>query len=211
MSEQAPKPKPESETKADPSAYSFPGCLRYDVLSGFLVFLIALPLCLGIAAASGYPPIGGVITAIVGGIVASLISNSELTIKGPAAGLIAIVAGCVGEMQEIDSAGAFPGYRLALAVGVGAAVLQIVFGLVKAGKLGDFCPTAAVHGLLASIGVIIMLSQFQRMVGVTDKLPFEPRVLIQSWPTKRRAAAGLKLESLNAKIHTRSGVTMTGV
>jgi MFS superfamily sulfate permease-like transporter len=173
-----PATKDTTESSIDPSAYSFPGCLKYDLVSGFLVFLIALPLCLGIGAASGYPPIGGVITAIVGGIVASLISNSELTIKGPAAGLIAIVAGCVGAMQEIDPSGAYPGYRLALAVGVGAAALQIIFGLVKAGKLGDFFPTAAVHGLLASIGVIIMLSQFQKMLGVTDTLPYEPRVLI---------------------------------
>ena len=177
-----PVTKDTTETSTDPSAYSFPGCLKYDVVSGFLVFLIALPLCLGIAAASGYPPIGGVITAIVGGIVASLISNSELTIKGPAAGLIAIVAACVGEMQQYDTADTFPGYRLALAVGVGAAALQIVFGLVKAGKLGDFFPTAVVHGLLASIGVIIMLSQFQKMLGVTDTLPYEPRVLISFYP-----------------------------
>lgn len=90
-----PAPKTTTETSLDPSAYSFPGCLKFDIVSGFLVFLIALPLCLGIAKASGYPPVGGVITAIVGGIVASLISNSELTIKGPAAGLIGIIAGCV--------------------------------------------------------------------------------------------------------------------
>ena len=181
MSEHASK----AEAKTDPSAYSFPGCLKYDVISGFLVFLIALPLCLGIAKASGYPPVGGVITAIVGGILASLISNSELTIKGPAAGLIAIVAGCVtafgGTFGSDPTADAIA-YKAALAVGVVAAVLQIVFGLLKAGKLGDFFPTAAVHGLLASIGVIIMIRQFLNVLGVAAKQPREATELIMDYP-----------------------------
>src|SRR5262245_58537069 len=108
--------------------------MQADALAGFLVFLIALPLCLAIAKASGYPPIGGVITAIVGGIVTSLISNSELTIKGPAAGMIAIVAGCTADFGGTfgkDLTADFTAYRLALAVGVAAAVLQILFGLFK--------------------------------------------------------------------------------
>ncbi len=180
-----PATKDTTETSTDPSAYSFPGCLKFDVVSGFLVFLIALPLCLGIAKASGYPPVGGVITAIVGGILASLISNSELTIKGPAAGLIAIVAGCVtafGGTFGSDAVADAAAYKAALAVGVVAAGLQIVFGLVKAGKLGDFFPTAAVHGLLASIGVIIMIRQFLFVLGVAAKQPGEATHLIAHYP-----------------------------
>jgi MFS superfamily sulfate permease-like transporter len=160
--------------------------IQKDALAGFLVFLIALPLCLAIAKVSGFPPIAGVITAIVGGIVASLISNSELTIKGPAAGLIPIVAlsvtafgGTFGKDPVADGAA----YRMVLAVGVVAGVLQILLGLLKAGKLGDFFPTAVVHGLLASIGVIIMIKSGLSMIGVTAPLPKENTELIREYPS----------------------------
>jgi len=154
-----------------------------DVVAGFLVFLIALPLCLGISLACGFPAIAGVFTAIIGSILTTFLSNSELTIKGPAAGLIVVVVGAVtdfGFTAGQNPAADMQAYRMVLAIGVAAGVVQIAFGLVRAGVLGDFFPTSAVHGMLAAIGVIIMLKQLPIAMG--ESAQGEPLEILRELP-----------------------------
>ena len=161
-----PAPSPAKGGALRPPADGLTGLvhnLRHDLGAGFMVALIALPLCLGISMASGFPPVAGLFTAIVGGLVVSLFMGSRVTIKGPAAGLIVIALGCVQELGGGDPAAAYP---LALAVVVAAGLVQVVLGLVRAGVLADYFPAAAVHGMLAAIGVIIAAKQLHVMVGL---------------------------------------------
>lgn len=125
-----------------------------DATSGFIVFLLAMPLSLGIAKASDFPPLMGLLTAIIGGLFVSFFAGSRLTIKGPAAGLIVILVGGVAEFG-----GGEQGWHLLLGAAVVAGLVQILFGLFKWGKLVDFFPLSAVHGMLAAIGIIIILKQ----------------------------------------------------
>lgn len=134
---------------------------RQDALSGFLVFLLALPLSLGIAKASEFPPAMGVLTAMIGGLFVSFFAGSRLTIKGPAAGLITICAGAVTELG-----GGPEGWKLALGVIVVASLIQMVFGFLKFGSLSDFFPPSAVHGMLAAIGLIIFSKQIHILLGI---------------------------------------------
>lgn len=162
--------------------------VRFDAVAGFLVFLIAMPLCLAIARASGFPPIAGIWTAVIGGVLCTLVSNSQLTIKGPAAGLIVIVYGAVTDLGGELGAGlpdaerAYLGYKLALGVGVTAGVIQILFGLVRAGRLADFFPLTPVHGMLASIGLIIIAKQAYEVLGATPEKGAGPLQLYAGLP-----------------------------
>jgi MFS superfamily sulfate permease-like transporter len=139
-----------------------------DMLSGFLVFLLALPLSLGIAKASDFPPIYGLITAMFGGVVVSFIMGAPLTIKGPAAGLIVIVAGSVAELGHDNNE---IGWHLALGAIIVAGALQVLMGWLKWGKYTDIFPLSAVHGMLAAIGIIIISKQVHVLAGFSPTTP----------------------------------------
>lgn len=131
-----------------------------DLISGLLVFLLALPLSLGIAKASGFPAAMGVLTAMIGGLFTSFFKVSEMTIKGPAAGLITVAASAIAEFGADEKA-----WHIVCAVIVVMAILQIAFGFLKFGSLSDFFPHTAVHGMLAAIGIIIMAKQIPVLLG----------------------------------------------
>jgi MFS superfamily sulfate permease-like transporter len=135
---------------------------KADMLSGFLVFLLALPLSLGIAKASDFPPIYGLISAMFGGVLVSFIMGAPLTIKGPAAGLIVIVAGSVAELGHGNNE---LGWHLALGAIIVAGALQVLMGWFKWGKYTDLFPLSAVHGMLAAIGIIIISKQVHILAG----------------------------------------------
>lgn len=133
-----------------------PRPLIVNFLSGTIVFLVALPLCLGIAIASDADPISGLISGIVGGVVVGILSGSHTSVSGPAAGLTAIVAAQIAEL------GSFSTFLLAVVL---AGVVQIVLGLLKAGALSAFFPSSVVKGLLAAIGFIIIIKQLPLLFG----------------------------------------------
>lgn len=151
-----------------------------DIVSGLIVSLLAMPLSLGIAKASDFPPLMGLLTAIIGGMVVSFFAGSKLTIKGPAAGLIVIVAGAVA-----DFGGGEKGWHLALGTIIVAGVIQILFGLFKMGKLANFFPLSAIHGMLAAIGLIIIAKQIPVLLNVDPVFTKgkDPLELLASIPT----------------------------
>jgi len=136
--------------------------LKNDIPASIVVFLVALPLCLGISVASGADPISGLIAGIVGGIVVTLFSGSAMGVSGPAAGLVAIVFGAIQYFEGINEE---KGFQMFLVAVVLAGVFQIILGLAKLGKLIAFFPGAVIRGMLAAIGVIIILKQIPHAFG----------------------------------------------
>lgn len=136
--------------------------LRSNLIAGFVVSLIALPLALGLAIASGFPMVAGVITAVVGGVLVSILGGSHVTITGPGYGLVVVFLSAVtvlgaGDMQA--------GYLYALAAVVISGVLIALFGLLRFGALSDFFPATAIQGMLSAIGLMLLIKQLYVMLG----------------------------------------------
>ena len=129
---------------------------KNDVLAGLIVFLIALPLCLGIAQASNAPLFSGIVAGVVGGVVIGFLSKSNLSVSGPAAGLVAIVIGAIGQL------GAFDIFLCAVII---AGALQLILGFVRAGSIANYFPSSVIEGMLAGIGITIILTQVKEAVG----------------------------------------------
>ncbi|OOQ60115.1 SulP family inorganic anion transporter [Mucilaginibacter pedocola] len=130
--------------------------LKKDLPASLVVFLVALPLCLGIALASGAPLFAGLLTGIVGGIVVGTLSGSQLSVAGPAAGLTVIV------LNSINKTGGYENFILAVVI---AGVLQMLLGLIKAGTIANYFPSPVIEGMLAAIGIILIMKQLPHAVG----------------------------------------------
>ena len=130
--------------------------LKTDLSASLVVFLVAVPLCLGIALASGAPLFAGIISGIVGGIIVGLISGSQVGVSGPAAGLTVIVLGAIQDLET---------YPVFLAAVVVSGIIQVVLGFAKAGIIGYYFPSSVIKGMLSAIGIIIFLKQIPHAFG----------------------------------------------
>lgn len=145
--------------------FAAPTNLAGDLAAGLVVFLVALPLCLGIALASGAPLRSGIVAGAVGGIVVGLLSKSSLSVSGPAAGLTAIVVVAISQLAS---------FEVFLCAVIVAGFIQILLGYVRAGVIADYLPTNVVEGMLAAIGIIIILKQIPHAVGFDPNYPSQP-------------------------------------
>ena len=131
--------------------------VQANFASSIVVFLVALPLCLGIAQASGAPVFSGVVAGIIGGVLVGALSKSALSVSGPAAGLTAIVFAAVLQLQS---------YELFLCAVLIAGLIQLLLGILKAGFIADYIPTSVIEGMLAAIGITIILKQLPEAFGI---------------------------------------------
>ncbi|MBA2353289.1 MAG: SulP family inorganic anion transporter [Acidobacteria bacterium] len=134
---------------------------RQDVTAGIVVFLVALPLCLGIAVACDVPPVSGLIAGIVGGLVVPFISRSPLSVSGPAAGLTSVV------LVEVQHLGGISPFLTAVVIAGG---LQVIFGVLRSGRFAAIVPSAVIKGMLAAIGITIVIKQLPVLFGATGGL-----------------------------------------
>jgi MFS superfamily sulfate permease-like transporter len=143
---------------------SFFNTFQRDLLAGTVVFLVALPLCLGIASASGVAPFAGLVSGIVGGLVVAVLSGSRLSVSGPAAGLVVIVVDSIAQL------GSFAAFLLAVLL---SGVIQFGFGMLKAGRFAAYVPSPVIKGMLAAIGVLLIVKQLPLALGIpaTDAAP----------------------------------------
>ncbi len=137
--------------------------IKSDLPASIVVFLVAMPLCLGIAMASGAPLFSGLISGIIGGIVVGALSGSPLGVSGPAAGLAVIVLNAITDLG---------GFEIFLVAVVLAGVIQLILGYLKAGIIAYFFPSSVIHGMLAGIGILIFSKQIPPALGSTRKLSF---------------------------------------
>lgn len=137
--------------------------LGNDLSAGIVVFLVALPLCLGIALASGAPFFSGIISGIIGGIVIGMLSNSHVSVSGPAAGLVTIVLGAIATL------GSFEAFLAAVVI---SGIIQILMGVIKIGSIAEYFPTSVVRGMLTAIGMIIIIKQIPHGLGYDKDVMF---------------------------------------
>jgi len=165
--------------------------LKDDAPASLVVFLIALPLCLGIALASGAPLFSGIIAGLVGGILVSLLSGSQLCVSGPAAGLTVIV------FTAIETLGSFQGLLVAVVI---AGIFQVILGFLRAGIIGAFFPSAVIEGMLAAIGLILIIKQIPHATGYDTSFEGD-----ESYMQETAASSFLELfESLSQNVSTGS-------
>ncbi|MBL7998433.1 MAG: SulP family inorganic anion transporter [Candidatus Kapabacteria bacterium] len=145
---------------------------KTNLSSGIVVCLVALPLCLGIAIASGAPPLSGIIAGIIGGIVVGVISNSHLSVSGPAAGLTAVV------LSAIATLGSFELFLCSVVI---AGVIQTILGILRAGTISNYFPNNVIEGMLAGIGIIIIRKQIPHAIGYDIENMVKEETIFDSW------------------------------